>query len=166
VTLESQDGDGNPGQFLKIVWNTDADVDADDVTYVDVTTLVDIYTSGNAAININAENKISLTIDGDSEEYIAVTTKGLKLSGIDNAIQTAKDDVANTVTIVSSEEAKVDGKNIGDICIVETVIDEQNHISRTAYSWNGSAWKAMDGNYNADNVYLDYDLIITKDIGV
>lgn len=34
------------GKFLKITWNTDADVDADDITYVDLTTLIDVYTAG------------------------------------------------------------------------------------------------------------------------
>lgn len=93
VTLESQDGDGNPGQFLKIVWNTDADVDSDDVTYVDITTLVDAYTSGNAAINIDSTNKIFLTLDSDSENFITISNKGLKLSGVNSAIQKIKEEV-------------------------------------------------------------------------
>ena len=38
--------------------------------------------------------------------------------------------------------------------------------SRTAYSYDGAKWCAMDGNYNAENVYFDSDLTYTAPIGV
>lgn len=38
--------------------------------------------------------------------------------------------------------------------------------SRTAYSYDGEKWCAMDGNYNAENVYFDSDLTYTAPIGV
>ena len=38
--------------------------------------------------------------------------------------------------------------------------------SRTAYSYDGEKWCAMDGNYNAENVYFDDDLTYTAAIGV
>lgn len=61
VSLETEDGEGNKGQFLKIVWNTDADVDADDITYVNVTTLVDVYVgekTDNIEVTVTSDNKI------------------------------------------------------------------------------------------------------------
>ena len=45
-----------------------------------------------------------------------------------------------------------------DIFIVKCPIGGEA-ISYTAYVYNGNAWTAMDGNYNADNVYFDSDLI-------
>lgn len=54
--------------------------------------------------------------------------------------------------------------NKGDIGIVTRVIHEDK-ISYTAYVYN-SSWEAMDGNYNADNVYFSTDLTITANIGV
>lgn len=45
----------------------------------------------------------------------------------------------------------------GDTAIVRKAIDD-THKSYTAYVYNGTAWAAMDGNYNADNVYLDMDI--------
>lgn len=57
-----------------------------------------------------------------------------------------------------------DGKAIGDIAVVKTLISEGKY-SYTSYVWNGSAWAAMDGNYNAENVYFDEDLISTYAIG-
>lgn len=35
----------------------------------------------------------------------------------------------------------------------------------TAYIYTGGAWKALDGNYNAENVYFDQDLLTTAAIG-
>ena len=56
------------------------------------------------------------------------------------------------------------GSKKGDIAIVTTTI-AQGCNSYTAYVWNGTAWQAMDGNYNADNIYFDEDIMITKEIG-
>nr|DAL08580.1 MAG TPA_asm: hyaluronidase [Caudoviricetes sp.] len=45
----------------------------------------------------------------------------------------------------------------GDTAIVRKAIDD-THKSYTAYVYSGTAWSAMDGNYNASNVYLDTDI--------
>lgn len=54
-----------------------------------------------------------------------------------------------------------------DICILKTLIHDDGtnkKYSRTAYVYD-NGWKAMDGNYNAENVYFDQDLTFTKEIG-
>lgn len=53
---------------------------------------------------------------------------------------------------------------VGDIAIVKTLIADDKY-QHTAYVYNGSAWAAMDGNYNADNVYFDNDLVLTYTFG-
>ena len=53
----------------------------------------------------------------------------------------------------------------GDIGVVKRTIADDK-ISYTAYIYNGSAWGATDGNYNAENVYFGSDLTITAPIGV
>ena len=52
----------------------------------------------------------------------------------------------------------------GDTAIVKRVISGDK-ASYTAYVYDGT-WKAMDGNYNANNVYFDKDLTYTANIGV
>ena len=52
----------------------------------------------------------------------------------------------------------------GDTAIVKRAI-AGDKFSYTAYVYDG-AWKAMDGNYNAENVYFDKDLTYTANIGV
>lgn len=52
----------------------------------------------------------------------------------------------------------------GDTAVVKTSMgqdsEENDLFSYTAYVYDGSlsAWKAMDGNYNADNIYFDYNI--------
>lgn len=65
------------------------------------------------------------------------------------------------------------GKSLskGDVAYVKEAIfvDEtdttKNKYSYTGYVYNGNAWTAMDGNYSADNVYFDQDMMVTKEIG-
>ena len=52
----------------------------------------------------------------------------------------------------------------GDIAIIKRVIGSEKY-EYTAYVYNGSAWVAMDGNYNAENVYFDKDLVTTSAVG-
>lgn len=52
----------------------------------------------------------------------------------------------------------------GDTAIVKRDI-ANGKFSYTAYVYDGE-WKAMDGNYRADNVYFDEDLVYTANIGV
>lgn len=51
----------------------------------------------------------------------------------------------------------------GAIAIVKAPIAD-GKFEHTAYVYDGT-WKAMDGNYNAENVYFDKDLLTTSAIG-
>lgn len=53
----------------------------------------------------------------------------------------------------------------GDIIVLKDLIAEGKY-QHTSYTFDGKNWVAMDGNYNAENVYLANDLTITADIGV
>lgn len=78
---------------------------------------------------------------------------------------------AKTFQVGSLDEITETGLAVGDTAIVKTVIyedaenEENNKYSYTGYVYNGTAWSAMDGNYNANNVYFDEDMLVTKEIG-
>ena len=78
---------------------------------------------------------------------------------------------AKTFQVSSLEEITETELAVGDIAIVKTAIytdaenEANNKYSYTGYVYNGSAWTAMDGNYNADNVYFSDDMLVTKEIG-
>ena len=69
-----------------------------------------------------------------------------------------EEDVAAITRVVGSAEL-----HTGDTAIVKRAITEDK-TSYTAYVYDGT-WKAMDGNYRADNVYFDDDLTYTVAIG-
>lgn len=69
-----------------------------------------------------------------------------------------EEDVAAITRVVASAEV-----HTGDTAIVKRVISGDK-VSYTAYVYDGE-WKAMDGNYRADNVYFDDDITYTVAIG-
>ena len=55
----------------------------------------------------------------------------------------------------------------GDFAIVKAPIgDGTDKYEYTAFMYSEGAWKALDGNYDAENVYFGKDLIITANVGV
>lgn len=69
-----------------------------------------------------------------------------------------EEDVAAITRVVAGAEV-----HTGDTAIVKRVISGDK-TSYTAYVYDGE-WKAMDGNYRADNVYFDDDITYTVAIG-
>lgn len=102
---------------LSITFNTDAgDVTIDDI---DLSDLVDVYEEGNG-IEITSGNKINVQKDPSSESYLTVGAAGVKVSGIDAAIATAKEAVGKYT---------VNGQEIS----TNPVLDG-SHIALTGYT--------------------------------
>ena len=66
--------------------------------------------------------------------------------------------------VMNEEEALPD-----DIFIVKRVIandaEGNTKYSHTAYVYDGEKWVAMDGNYNAENVYFEENIAVTTAVG-
>lgn len=78
---------------LTITFNTDS---GKETITVDLSSLVDTYTAGNGiAIDKNA---VSIKVDPTSEEFLSVDTAGVKISGVQSAIDAAKDAVVGEDT--------------------------------------------------------------------
>lgn len=71
---------------------------------------------------------------------------------------------AGVYQVDSYEALPTTGVAIGDNGIVKTLISEDKY-SYTAYVYTEQGWAAMDGNYNAENVYFDDDILVTTKIG-
>ena len=80
----TEDEEG-PDVAIKLTLNND------DVIYINAKELVDVYTAGNG-IKIE-DNKISIKLDRDGEAFLTVGEDGLKLSGVQTAIDSAVDKV-------------------------------------------------------------------------
>ena len=99
----------------------------------------------------------------------------LKYSGVDeDTIKGIINNNRNAVEFIVANEGESDTQALarvitapkkGDVGIVEQT---KNGIGEfyTAYIHDGTAFRAMDGNYSADNVYFDKDLTYTANIGV
>lgn len=109
---------------------------------------------------------------GDGEH----TWKDLKIAGADQAaIQALIDKAEDKVSVLLVEGNETDTEMLatianpaqGDMAIVERAVTTGSKVnSHTAYAYDGAKWCAMDGNYNAENVYFDSDLTYTAPIGV
>lgn len=102
------------------------------------------------------------------------TWKDLKIAGADQeAIQALIDKAEDKVSVLLPEGNETDTEMLatianpaqGDMAIVERAV-ATNANSYTAYVYDGKKWCAMDGNYNAENVYFNSDLTYTAPIGV
>ena len=76
------------GTYLKFTFNTDG---GSKVLYVNVTSLIDIYTGTNG-VQVSGK-QISAVKDPSSETFLEITSTGIKVTGIQNAINSAKDEV-------------------------------------------------------------------------
>jgi hypothetical protein len=53
---------------------------------------------------------------------------------------------------------------VGDVAVVKKLIAGDKY-SYTGYTWNGTDWAAMDGNYSASNVFLESKITLSGDYG-
>lgn len=86
ASAEQPVGEATSGTFLVFTFNTDA---GSKVINLDVTSLIDVYTAGNG---ISVTGKvIAAKLDASTEAFLTVGTNGIKLSGVQDAIDTAVD---------------------------------------------------------------------------
>ena len=118
----------------------------------------------------------SSTTDG-TEGYVPAPKIGdegkfLRGDGTWATIETSSKTKVYEVEIIAGADhetaiATIVGENElqdGDIAIVKELINGKKR-EYTAYVYYNNEWKAMDGNYNAENVYFDEDIIITTNVG-
>lgn len=101
--------------------------------------------------------------------------KTLKYSGVDeDTIKGIIDNNRSAFTEVVPNEGETDVQALarvitnpkkGDMAVVIRTFVEGKE-SYTAYIHDGTGFKAMDGNYSAENVYFDEDFTYTANIGV
>lgn len=117
---------------------------------------------------------------GDGVKKWSEITKTFKsyediMTAVNEAIQNAVNGLHTTVTFTAEvalgadklaalEGVAADAAQ-GDIGIVKEQLAD-GKFQYTAYVYDGEKWEAMDGNYDAENVYFQKDLTITANIGV
>ena len=105
---DEQVGTATKGTFLVFTFNTDA---GDKVIPLDVTSLIDVYTAGNG-INV-AGKVISAKLDPNTEKFLTVGADGIKLSGVQDAINAVKgEETAAINQIEASVGLAEDGSHV------------------------------------------------------
>lgn len=118
LVVLSEGTESNPqgltdGTYLKFTFNTDG---GSKEIYVNVTSLIDVYTAGNG-IEVSGKS-ISVKRDDSSETFLSVSANGVKLSGVQDAINAAKNTVdaytvnskaINTNPVLNGGDIKLDG---------------------------------------------------------
>ena len=97
-------------KYLVITFNTDSG--KTEPIKLDVSSLIDVYTAGDGLTL--TDRKFSVNKDSTSEEYLVVSSSGIKITGIDSAISTAKqaaEDYADEK--VSAEATRAQGVEDG-----------------------------------------------------
>lgn len=120
---------------------------------------------------MGVENDTGKTKIGNGTDH----WKTLKYSGVDeDTIKGIINNNRSDFTEVTPNEGETDAQALaraitnpkkGDMAVVVRTFVEGKE-SYTAYIHEGTGFKAMDGNYSADNVYFDKDLTYTANIGV
>ena len=117
---------------------------------------------------------LNVKVDGTiSDSGVLPVTGAAVKTYVDDAITTAVANGAPNYTMVTKSGAQTDSQALatisspkkGDIAAVRGLITGDKY-AYTGYVYNGTNWGAMDGNYDAENVYFGKDLTITAPIGV
>lgn len=100
-------------------------------------------------------------------DIVALIQDNLKLSPDIASAKVFQTDRVEGETDTQAIVRIVNGKTLatGDIAVIRVEIANGKY-QHTAYVYDGSVWSAMDGNYNAENVYFNSDFTFTKSIGV
>lgn len=126
-------------KVLTITFNTDSGKEAIEV---DLSSLVDTYTAGNGIAIAN--NIVSIKVDSTSEAFLSVGTAGVKISGVQSAIDTAKNAVIGSVTDTSALNTVYGAKAYADALADNYATADQGAKADTALQ---SIAKGTDGSY-------------------
>lgn len=100
--------------------------------------------------------------------WSALGYSGADVADIEKVIADNRDTTYSLEPVADQTDAQalatIESPKDGDTAIIKRVISGDK-FSYTAYVYDGT-WKAMDGNYNAENVYFADNLTYTAPIGV
>lgn len=111
--------------------------------WIPVKDLVDIYTSGNG-INVNGSNVISVVVDPTTESFLTVGAAGIKLAGVQNAINTAKTTIdaytintkaISTNPVLNGADIALTGYNYSGMVTATDTVNSAIQKLDTALQW-------------------------------
>ena len=129
ITLEDNDGSGKTGQYLKYTY-IDANGDTQS-TYVDVSKLL-VEAEFKDGLVVSGNGEVSVKIDASSETFLTVSSEGIKLSGVQNAINSAisgvdtkLQELSGSVKTLSSTTESFSAATVAEIAGLDTKINDE-----------------------------------------
>lgn len=125
-----------------------------------------VLLKGEVGIEFLADGTPKMKIGDGTSTWAQLDYVGGSQANVLEVTPQVKEDGETKETHTEAINRVATGKslNVGDVAYVKELICEGKY-SYTGYVYNGNAWAAMDGNYSADNVYFDQDMMVTKEIG-
>lgn len=153
VELVDENDEGTKGQFMKYTYITETG--AEKIVYLDCSKFLveEEFVDG---LEVSDAGKVSVKIAADAETFLSVDANGLKLSGVQDAIDTAKADVIGTASEeydtlgeieAKVKEAKTEVKNADEdkhILVTSTSSNEDNHTLYTVSSVDIASATTLD----------------------
>ena len=134
---------------LRLRKDTLADWEQNDPVLLDGELAI-VVTNSDVKIKIGDGVKTFANLDYFETDLSSYYTK----SEIDSKLD-EKQDIINVYNTLTPENVELKD---GDFAIVDEAIGSSDKVQKVAYIYNGGTWKALDGNYNAENVYFANDL--------
>lgn len=151
-------------KILDFEINTVGDDETSEHILISVADLVDAYTGGNG-IAVSNSNEISAVVDNTSESFLTVGANGLKLSGIQDAIDAAASDASDAIDeAIAALDANVSASGtaahsgtfvVSGITEVDGVITGVNSVEVEAAGAAAAAQAAVEAEIAALDADLD-----------
>lgn len=107
VELTDEDGDGKKGQFLKFTYITEEGTEK--IVYLDCSKFL-VESEFKNGLTVNEAGEVSVLIDSASEDFLSISETGVKLDGVQDAIDTAVSDAKAELIGDAAEEYNTMGK--------------------------------------------------------
>lgn len=120
--------------------------------------------TGATATTAGTEGYVPAPQSGDQNKFLRGdgTWADVEIPSNTQVFEVEVDNGADHAAAIATAVGEATLQN-GDIAIVKELINGDKR-QYTAYVYN-NGWTAMDGNYNAENVYFDEDITITMQVG-
>ena len=109
-----------------------------------------VLLKGEIGIEYDAAGKVKMKVGDGTTNWSALAYFG--------------GEEAKVYQVESFDALPTEDVAVGDTGIVKTLIHGDKY-SHTGYVYTENGWAAMDGNYDAENVYFDEDILVTTKIG-
>lgn len=136
VELVAEDSLGTQGQFLKYTYlRADGDTE---VVYVDVSEFL-VQAEFKNGLQVNAAGEVNVKVDTASEAFLTVGADGLKLAGVQDAINAAKGEITDVIEENERVTAEAYNNLDGRVTTLEGKTDTIDSALQAADITTGSA---------------------------